>query len=151
MFHIVDDIQQLREILQALMKREGYEAMTFDSAESYLDYVHSAEFSAPVAIFTDYMMPGDNGLELVKKVREILPLQKAVIISGTPSSELDADIESYLCYSLTKPFRAEKLYDLLQALVKCEHECHAATDGYPPRCKFELEHECPFFPLYPAA
>ncbi|HKI60687.1 MAG TPA: response regulator [Mariprofundaceae bacterium] len=146
MFHIVDDIPELRDILQSLMKHRGYDSMVFDSTESYLAYFHSLEFAAPIAIITDYVMTGENGFELIKAVREKLPMQKAVIVSATPSSELEANIESALCYSLSKPYRAEKLYALLAALVSCHHECGTNKDGFEAECKFGLEHECPFFP-----
>jgi len=151
MFHIVDDIPELREILQALIKHQGYESMTFDSAETYLAYFHSPAFSPPVAIITDFMMTGANGLELIRTVRERFPFQKAVIVSGTPSAELNAHFESCPCYSLTKPYRAEKLFSLLQALITCEHECGTDADGFEATCKYGLEHECPFYPHKRAA
>jgi len=146
MFHIVDDIPELRDVLKELIVCGGYESMQFDSAESYLEYFNSDAYVAPAAILSDYIMTGLTGLQLIKKVRERLPLQKAVIISGTPCSELLVNIESYLCYSLTKPFRVEKLFALLKALDKCDHHCHKDSDNFPMRCHYGLEHECPFHP-----
>jgi len=150
MFHIVDDMPELRDILYELVVSAGYEAMQFASAEAYLEYFHSDAFSAPIAILSDYLMDGETGLQLVRRVREVLPFQKAVIISGTPCSEWNANIESALCYSLTKPYRVEKLFALLEALDRCDQHCQPKRDGWShdnfqhPRCHYGLEHACPF-------
>jgi len=147
MFHIVDDLPELRDVLKELIACAGKETMQFDSAESYLDYFHSDAFVAPVAILTDYMMTGKTGLQLIRQVREKLPHQKAVIISGTPCSEFNQDAESYLCYSLTKPYKVKKLFAMLESLEKCEQHCLSDADSVQPdRCQYGLEHECPFYP-----
>jgi len=146
MFHIVDDIPELRNVLKELMACAGYESMQFDSAESYLNYFNSSAFVAPIAILTDYMMTGLTGLQLIRKVREKAPHQKAVILSGTPCSEFVADIESHLCYSLTKPYKIDKLFALLKALDQCDQHCRSDPDGFTNHCQYNLEHECPFHP-----
>ncbi len=147
MFHIIDDIPELRDVLKELIASAGYQAMPFDSAESYLDYFHSDAFVAPIAILSDYMMTGKTGFQLIRTVRQTLPFQKAVIISGTPCSDFDANIESHLCYSLTKPYKVEKLFALLTALEKCDQDCRPAHDKFRLRCQYNLEHACPFYPL----
>jgi len=145
MFHIVDDVPELRDILSEIIASKGYKTMQFDSAESYLEYFNSEAYMAPIAILSDYMMAGQTGLQLIKKVREKLPLQKAVIISGTPCSDFKANIEPYLCYSLTKPYRMEKLFSLLEALIKCDKHCLSNPDHtHHIQCIYGLEHECPF-------
>ncbi len=146
MFHIVDDIPELRDVLKELIACAGHKTMQFDSAESYLDYFNSSDFVAPIAILSDYMMTGLTGLQLIKKVREKAPLQKAVIVSGTPCSEFVANIESHLCYSLTKPYKIDKLFALLKALEECDQHCRSDSDDFPERCQYNLEHECPFHP-----
>jgi len=146
MFHVVDDIPELRNVSKELITYAGYKSMQFDSTESYLEYFHSDAYAAPVAILTDYMMTGETGLQLIKHVRKELPHQKAVIISGTPCSELVADIESYLCYSLIKPYKIAKLFAMLEALKKCDQHCMKDSDQYPAQCEYGLKHECPFYP-----
>ena len=150
MFHVVDDMPELRRILKELIAIAGYDAMQFDSAESYLEYFNSPEFVAPVAILSDYMMTGKTGLELVEQVREKLPLQKAVIVSGSYSSELNAAIESDLCYSLDKPYNVEELLLLLEALGKCEKKYQSKSGVLQAHCEFGLEQECPLYSGSPA-
>ncbi len=150
MFHVIDDLPELRGVLKELIECAGYACMQFDSAESYLEYFNSPEFIAPVAILSDYLMAGKTGLELVKQVREKLPLQKAVIVSGSYDSELNATIGSYLCYSLTKPYDVKKLFSLLEVLLKCEKKYQSKPELLQSRCEFDLEHECPHYSGSPA-
>ena len=146
MFHIVDDIAEMRDVLRDLIACAGQETMQFDSAESYLDYFNSNDYVAPIAILTDYKMTGMTGLQLIKKVREKAPLQKAVIVSGTPCSEFVLNIETYLCYSLTKPYKIDELFALLKALEECDHHYRSGSGNFPDRCHYNLDHECPFNP-----
>ncbi|MDQ6970838.1 MAG: response regulator [Mariprofundus sp.] len=148
LFHIVDDLPELRDILSSLIASKGHDTKQFDSAESYLKYFNSAAFIAPVAILSDYMMTGKTGLQLIKAVREKSPYQKAVIVSGTPCSELDASIEAYLCYSLNKPYHMQELFDLLDVLIQCEQSCQRQTGRHTDFCHTDcshgLDHPCPF-------
>jgi len=147
MFHIVDDMPELRDILSQIIASKGYKTMQFDSAGSYLSYFNSIEYMAPIAILSDYMMDGQTGLQLIKKVREKRPHQKAVIISGMPDADLNVNIDSYLCYSLNKPYKMAKLFSLLEALVQCDKHCQLnPLKTLQTRCKFGLEHECPLHP-----
>jgi len=147
MFHIVDDMPELRDILSEIIASKGYKTMQFDSAESYLSYFNSIEYVAPIAILSDYIMDGQTGLQLIKKVREKRPHQKAVIISGTPGFEFNLNIDSYLCYSLNKPYKMKNLFSLLEALVQCDKHCQLnPVNALQARCKFGLEHACPFYP-----
>ncbi len=146
MFHIIDDLPEMLDILKNLIEYANYDSMQFDSAESYLEYFNSPEFVAPVAIISNYRMPGKTGLELVKQVRGKLPLQKAVILSGMFDLELNSTIDSYLCYSLAKPYNMEKMLSLLKELVKCEKKYQSKSGGYQAFCEFGIGHKCPFYP-----
>jgi two-component system response regulator FixJ len=151
MFHVVDDLPDLRDVLCQIIASKGYKAMQFDSAESYLEYFNSAGYVAPTAILSDYLMGGQTGLQLIKKVREKAPHQRVVIVSGTPCADLDAKIDSHLCFSLAKPYRMEQLFSLLDALTNCEKN-YSPNSENPDRvdCRYGLEHECPFYPCNPA-
>ncbi|MFQ5355787.1 MAG: response regulator [Mariprofundaceae bacterium] len=146
MFHLVDDTPEVLDSLHDLIEYAGYKSMRFDSAESYLEHFNTSEFAAPVAIITDYEMPGLSGLAMIKQVREKLPLQKAVVISGTPREELNGALETYLCYSLPKPYKVEKLFSMLEALSQCEKDYQPEPINFQPGCQYGLEHACPFQP-----
>jgi len=142
-FHVIDDLPELRGVLKDLIECAGYSCMQFDSAESYLEYFYSPEFVAPVAILSDYQMPGKTGLELIKEVRGKLPLQKAVIISGTYAPESHASIKSHLCHCIAKPYRIKEMFSLLQRLLDCEKKYQSESAPLHARCEFDQKHMCP--------
>ncbi|MDX8411199.1 MAG: response regulator [Mariprofundaceae bacterium] len=128
MFHVIDDMPELLEVYEGLIEHAGYRSVLFGSAESYLGYFNSSEFVAPVAILSDQKMNGMSGLELVKEIRKKIPHQKIVIITGTHCTSLNEEIDSRLCYLLTKPFKIEVFFSLLETLVNCEHLCRSDGD-----------------------
>ena len=139
-FHIIDDEPDIRRILTAILARSGCESLSFDSALAYVNYMKTADYKPPVAILSDYLMPGMDGYELVRHVRKRLPTQKIVIISGTPNDDFDESKQ--LCFTLQKPFQMRALQDLIQALVACHHtQCPANTSH--TLCIFGIEHDCP--------
>ena len=71
-WHIVitDDNETNREILQSQLSQWGASVSSFASADKTLAYITSLE-TCPDLLISDMHMPGENGIELVKKVRNI--------------------------------------------------------------------------------
>lgn len=69
------------------------------------------------AFFLDIDMPGINGLELGKKLKELLPKSYIVFITSYPQYSIDAfDCEAF--HYLLKPINIEKAISILTRLVK---------------------------------
>lgn len=81
---IVEDEETLRESLARVFLREGYEAHTVDSAEAALKIAEGTSYDL---IITDIILPGINGIELLKKCREQNPEQVVVVITAFASLE----------------------------------------------------------------
>jgi len=62
---IVDDDELMRSALQGLMKEAGFQAMTFASAEEFLN---SGEQKGTACLIADIRMPGMSGLDLQSKL-----------------------------------------------------------------------------------
>jgi two-component system response regulator FixJ len=65
---IVDDNEEWREILAAILELEGYVVKGFSDGKSFLD---EAAKRTPICIFLDVFMPGPSGLEVLEKLDEI--------------------------------------------------------------------------------
>ena len=65
---VVDDEEIMREILEALLTREGYEVKLASSGEEGLELARALPFDAAVV---DIMMPGINGIETLDELRRI--------------------------------------------------------------------------------
>src|SRR6266852_7521006 len=65
---LVDDDDEFRESLSLNLVDEGFAVTTFTNGPSTLDYVASGEPSD--VILLDWRMPGMNGLEVLRELRE---------------------------------------------------------------------------------
>jgi len=81
---IVEDEETLCESLGRVFLREGYEVETAMSAEAAIKILETASYDL---IITDIILPGSNGIELLKKCREQNPEQIVIIITAFASLE----------------------------------------------------------------
>jgi response regulator RpfG family c-di-GMP phosphodiesterase len=104
---IVDDELRLRQVLMRLMARDGFECAEAGSAEAALAYL---ERTPVTLVLSDLRMPGMDGTELLRAIRERWPETAVVMITAV------ADVEvAVACLSmgamdyLTKPFHLEEV------------------------------------------
>src|ERR1051325_9895021 len=76
---IVDDEQGIRQALGQLLEFEGYEVR---SAENAVEGISQYEKFRPHLVFLDVKMAGIDGLEALKRLRDIDPSAVVVMISG---------------------------------------------------------------------
>jgi len=145
MFHLIDCDLDVLEVTSELIRSFGFPVQTFDSPTAYLAYVQSADFQPPMAVITCYKMPHMNGFELIAEIRKTYPLQKAVIISGSPKFEITTDMDHLVCLHITKPYALPKLISTLKALNLCDTTCGEVKNGFETRCKSGIQHDCPFY------
>jgi FixJ family two-component response regulator len=62
----VDDDRRVRESVQSVLESAGYNAVTFESAEAFLQ---SAALSAATCVIADVRLPGMDGTELQRRIR----------------------------------------------------------------------------------
>lgn len=99
---VVDDEEVVRTTLRAVLESEGYGVVTVGNAEEGLKALDGGPF---LMVITDIMMPGMNGLEFQKHVRQRLPELPVVIITAFPT--IDRAVEALrngAANFITKPF-----------------------------------------------
>jgi FixJ family two-component response regulator len=62
---VVDDDISIRESLELLLRHEGFEVETFESAQDFLDRPRT---SVPSCLILDISLPGLNGLDLQRRI-----------------------------------------------------------------------------------
>lgn len=77
---VVDDDPAQREIAVTLLNELGYRAKAVESGEKAVELMKTAAFD--LLILDMIMSPGIDGAETYKRVLEINPHQKAIIVSG---------------------------------------------------------------------
>ena len=81
---VVDDDRTLRESLRAALATYGFSVVSCENATEALLHAMLEEF---LFIVTDYSMPGMNGLELTKRLREQFPFTIIIGMSGNDVGE----------------------------------------------------------------
>ncbi len=129
-FHYIDDNEMLLDIFEAMIVSADKTVRTFSGPLQYLDYMQSADYEVPVAVFTDVKMPLMNGYQLIDKISERLPDLKFVTLSAF--EELQNGGHHSACMHIRKPFRADALMAAVDLLILCSKDGHAAAE-----CKCE--------------
>ena len=113
---IVDDEDIVRESLCDWLSSIGYKVLTAKCGEEALRIIKQKKVKIMIA---DLIMPGMNGIELMKKARTIIPTISTVIITahGTIQTAIAAIREGAYDY-IEKPFCPEKVELLIRNLVE---------------------------------
>jgi len=129
---IADDDIDSRHILEKLLKKWGYEVIISDNGIDALKILKS-EDSAKIAIL-DWMMPGMDGIEVCRTIREMRAGSYVYIILLTAKTHkedvmvgMDAGADDYI----VKPFDSRELKVRLQAgkrIIQLQQELVAAQE-----------------------
>jgi len=105
---VVDDVEEQREIASRILKKLGYAVRTVSSGEEAVDYLKNN--SANLLILDMIMDPGIDGLETYKRILELHPKQKAIIVSGFSETERVKEAQRLGAGAyVKKPFLLEKI------------------------------------------
>lgn len=104
---IVDDDKSMREFLELILKRERYNVTCAKDGADALLLLKESFFDL---IITDLMMPAINGLELLKKAKELHPDVKIIMITAFGTIETAIEAIKLGAYDyITKPFNIDDL------------------------------------------
>ena len=121
---IADDNRTNRMILEQILKSAGYVVDVASDGEAALEHLASGRHRAAVL---DLRMPGLDGINLLRRYRQLLPVgQRVPIVMLTADATFDARSECAEAGAdafLTKPASTETLLATLDRLI-CEREVH---------------------------
>src|SRR5262249_29627463 len=76
---VVDDERSMRELLELVLKREGYAVHTAENGTRALELVRQNVYDL---IISDVKMPDISGIDLLAKVREVSPETMVIMITA---------------------------------------------------------------------
>lgn len=78
---IVEDVQSVQNVLRRFLERDGFEVEALESAEEVIESINTrgADFGV---IFVDLHLPGMNGVELCRQIRDACPLTVIFAVTG---------------------------------------------------------------------
>lgn len=107
MVFIVDDDISVRESLELLIRSQGWQAETFESAKEFLD---RPRVIVPSCLVLDVSLPGLNGLELQKCVAVERAEMPIIFITGHGNVPMSVEaMKAGAVEFLTKPFSKDVL------------------------------------------
>jgi len=110
---VVDDDSAFRDMLAEVLKREDFIPFAVSSGPEALKELENGEFDA---VITDIKMPGMDGLELLKRIKEHHHDMPVILITAffdsqsVGGSDKEPDADGFL----RKPFKIEKVVRLLR-------------------------------------
>lgn len=115
---VVEDEDILRISIGDDLKEEGFEVSLSKSPLLALDLLEKEEFEVALV---DYKMPGMNGIELLKKIKERQPDCAVIIMTafGTIQTAVEAMRLGAYDY-ITKPFSNEELILTIKRIVEVQ-------------------------------
>jgi len=105
---VVDDLEEQRDLVAAMLSKLGYCVTTVPSGEKAVAYLRKKP--TDILVLDMVMAPGMDGLETYRQILQIYPKQKAVIASGY--SETDRVKEAQRLGAgqyIRKPYTLEKI------------------------------------------
>ena len=110
---IVDDDEDVRIALDALVASIGYKSETFETADALLA---SGRLSDLDCVVSDLQMPGTNGLSLARHIQASRPVP-VILITAFPAHGLDEQASAAgVRRLLRKPFNPLELIDELESI-----------------------------------
>jgi PAS domain S-box-containing protein len=117
---VVDDDVDSREVTAAFLRASGFDVIEYESAEPALRGAAHVD-----AVLTDITLPGMNGYELARALRESEPTKHVVIFALSGRSDASPEQAKLFDRIVTKPFDPD-------ALVRGLQETTGRTVEAPP-------------------
>jgi DNA-binding response OmpR family regulator len=112
---LVDDDHTLLTVLARRLSREGYQVQTAGSGQAAL---RALQGGWPAILVVDLMMPGMDGFELCRRVKQIADLP-IIVLSAVDASEAKVSaLELYAEDYVTKPFDPDELVARVQRVLR---------------------------------
>src|SRR5437879_8028073 len=113
---VVDDDISVRESLELLIRSEGWQPETFESAQEFLAHPRAL---VPSCLVLDFSLPGLNGLELQKRVAVERTDMPIIFITGFGDVPMTVQaMKAGAVEFLTKPFSDEVLLSAIRQAIE---------------------------------
>ncbi|RLJ67915.1 nitrogen regulation protein NR(I) [Sulfurisoma sediminicola] len=137
---IIDDDRSIRWVLEKALGREDIPSRSFESANEALAAL--ADGDKPSVMVSDIRMPGQSGLDLLKRVKESVPDLPVIIM--TAYSDLDSAVAAFQGGAfeyLPKPFDVDQAVSLVRRAL--EQTAHRGGASEPQALAPEILGQAP--------
>lgn len=115
---VVDDEPIVRGSVMRVLGGWGFRILEAETAEEAMTVLTTLAGERPQLVIVDIVLPGDNGVELARQIREEFPEQRILFMSAYPKDVLMAEgLRDGTEAFLTKPFTAGTLIRAVEAAL----------------------------------
>ena len=122
MIYYVEDDANIRDLAVYTLSQAGFETKGFPDAEPFFA---ACEQQLPDVVLLDIMLPGIDGLEILRRLRSHEATQHLPIMMLTAKTSTQDKVEGLDCGAddyMTKPFEAPELLARVRALTRRKGE-----------------------------
>jgi DNA-binding NtrC family response regulator len=114
---IVEDEKSMRDLLALMLRKEGYDVETSDSAEAAVERMNKG--SACDLVITDISMPGMSGLELLRHTRSHSRETEVILMTafGSKQTAIEA-LNAGATYYVEKPFDLDEMKTVVRKTME---------------------------------
>jgi two-component system alkaline phosphatase synthesis response regulator PhoP len=118
MIYYVEDDRGIRELVVYTLQNTGFQAVGFENGQQLFNALQSTK---PQLILLDIMLPGDDGMTILRRLRSDIATRKIPVIMITAKGSeydkvigLDSGADDYV----TKPFGMMELVSRIRAVLR---------------------------------
>ena len=115
---IVEDEAPSRHLMAMLLRARGIRAYEAASAEDAIHFLEEGKYPLPSHAVVDVDLPGMGGLDLVRRMAEMVPQVQAVLVTGADSRMVEAFRLSYPVPYFPKPVDVPDFLSTMVDMVK---------------------------------
>jgi DNA-binding NtrC family response regulator len=113
---VVDDTEGIRDLVSAILEKEGYETISKGSAA---DLTASFAGAQPDVILLDLVLPDGDGLELLPQIKKQWPDTEVIVLTGFASLDKAVEATKRGAYQFqSKPFETKTLLLSIQRAIE---------------------------------
>jgi DNA-binding NtrC family response regulator len=117
---IIDDDENIRKVLQAILEDEGYFVETADTGKKGIEKSEKEFYNLALI---DVRLPDMEGIALLSKLRNTKPKMRKIIVTGYPTLQnaiaaVNKGADAYVM----KPFEVEKILQTIQEQLQKQEE-----------------------------
>ena len=116
---LVDDETEFVSALAERLHLRGYDTQTATSGEEALGKINS---TPPDVVLLDMLMPGMNGLEVLKRIKRDHPQVQVILLTGRGSWDGIQGIREGAYDWLMKPIQIEELMQIMASAMESDEE-----------------------------
>jgi len=116
---IADDEKSMRELLDIMLKKEGYKLTLASNGEEVIKLIEKDIFDLALV---DIRMPRQDGISVLKKIKTVSP--ETIVIMMTAFASADTAIKAMKegAYDyITKPFKIDEIKIIIQNALEKKH------------------------------